>query len=76
MSDDLTKKDPEWFLSGACGALHRLPPGPGRDNAIEFLEGCRKQLAILRQQEEEARHGKWELPCPGVQAQPLRKEKG
>ena len=62
MPDDLTAKDPEWWLSGASGALHRLPPGPGKDVALEYLEGCRKQLCIIRQQEQ----GEWSLPSPGA----------
>ena len=67
MPDDLTKKDPEWFLSGACGALHRLPPGHWRDTALDKLDQARSALSLARAEG----RGEWSLPRPrGASRQP------
>ena len=49
---DLSGKDPEWWLSGARGALHNLPPGALRDAALDRLTACQTVVALLRREEE------------------------
>ena len=56
---DLTGKAPEWWLSGACGALHNLPAGDAKDALLSQLEAIRTVLANYRQIENEAKHGPW-----------------
>ena len=67
---DLSKMDPEWWLSGASGALYRLPRSAWRDCAIERLEHARSALSRVRQQEA----GEWEPPSPGVPAADLMRD--